>query len=115
MEPKDWNDWYDLIKDTVEHFVERYGLDEVRSWHFEVWNELWGMDYPGSYLPLYNASAMAVKAVDSEIKVGGPATMQLGFLPDFLNACKESNFPVDFVSSHFYPTDPNCTDEVVHA
>ena len=55
--------------------MERYGLDEVRSWNFEVWNELWGMPYPEPYLELYNTTSMAVKAVDDKIRVGGPATM----------------------------------------
>lgn len=34
--PKDFNDWYLLVKALVTHFVERYGIDEVSSWSFEV-------------------------------------------------------------------------------
>jgi hypothetical protein len=44
--------------------VGRYGLGEVASWRFEVWNEMWGIPYgpdDGEYLPLYNASAFALK------------------------------------------------------
>ena len=43
--------------------VDRHGLAEVSTWKWEVWNELWGMDYPHPYLELYNASARALKAV----------------------------------------------------
>lgn len=39
--------------------------------------ELWGMPFPSDYMALYNASALAVKAVDSQLAVGGPATMQV--------------------------------------
>ena len=47
-------------------------------------NELWGMPFPGSYMKLYNATAHAVKAVDSQIKVGGTiiAEFQAAFSKD---------------------------------
>ncbi|BBW96337.1 hypothetical protein GsuE55_11700 [Geobacillus subterraneus] len=37
--PKDYNKWRDLIVAVVSHFIERYGIEEVRTWLFEVWNE----------------------------------------------------------------------------
>jgi xylan 1,4-beta-xylosidase len=37
--PKDYQKWEDLIRNLVEHFTERYGADEVKTWYFEVWNE----------------------------------------------------------------------------
>jgi xylan 1,4-beta-xylosidase len=37
--PKDWNKWEDLIYQFTKHLVERYGIDEVSQWYFEVWNE----------------------------------------------------------------------------
>ena len=37
--PKDYDKWYDLIKALTEHFTERYGAEEVKTWYFEVWNE----------------------------------------------------------------------------
>ena len=40
--------------------------------------------------------------------MGGPATMQTLYVADFIKACKAGNVPVDFVSTHFYPTDPQC-------
>lgn len=47
-----------------------------------------------------------MKAVDASIPVGGPATAQLAWIPEFLEFCSSSGAPVDFVSSHLYPTDP---------
>ena len=38
MPPNDFNDWHDLVKDFVQHLVDRYGIDEVKDWYFEVWN-----------------------------------------------------------------------------
>ena len=110
--PDDFTDWYDLVHALGTHLVARYGLDEVSSWHFEVWNELWGVPWPHPYIELYNASARAIKAVHTSLKVGGPATMQMLWVPDFIAACKGNAtsppMPVDFVSSHLYPTDPEC-------
>ena len=32
-------EWAALVRATVAHLVDRYGLDEVRRWPIEVWNE----------------------------------------------------------------------------
>ena len=37
--PKDWTKWDDLITQFAKHLVDRYGIDEVSHWYFEVWNE----------------------------------------------------------------------------
>ena len=37
--PKDFNSWGTLIEKLVAHWVTRYGIDEVKEWFFEVWNE----------------------------------------------------------------------------
>ena len=37
--PKDYAKWDDMITQFVKHLVERYGIEEVASWYFEVWNE----------------------------------------------------------------------------
>ena len=101
----DYSRWYDLVKAAVSHAVDRYGLDEVQRWSFEVWNELWGLKWPTDYMALYNASARAVKAVHPSLRVGGPATAVLGHITDFVDECTKHAIPFDFVSSHHYPTD----------
>ncbi|MFI6423952.1 beta-xylosidase [Promicromonospora sp. NPDC050880] len=83
--PTDMARWTWLVTATVEHWIERYGLDEVRQWRFEVWNEpnLVPYFWTGTrtqYFELYEATARAVKAVDPELKVGGPSTSV--FVPD---------------------------------
>jgi beta-xylosidase len=37
-----WDDWAHLVGALATHLVERYTLADVRTWRFEVWNELWG-------------------------------------------------------------------------
>jgi xylan 1,4-beta-xylosidase len=138
--PTDLGRWSELVRRTVTHWVDRYGLTEVRRWYFEVWNEpnLGGFfrGTRGEYFELYRVTVKAVKAVDGALRVGGPATSN--FVPDtrfdgetedftvhhatrgvdidtldwrpvwldaFLNFCFANGLPVDFVSTHPYPTD----------
>ncbi|MEV6848625.1 hypothetical protein [Actinoplanes sp. NPDC051411] len=140
--PKDMARWVDLVTASVEHWIDRYGLAEVRQWRFEVWNEpnLVPHFWTGTkteYFELYEQTAVAIKKIDSELKVGGPATSV--FVPDdryrgevedraamhataaasdvdaldwrpvwvedFIAWCAERELPIDFVSTHLYPTD----------
>ena len=86
--PQNWSDWHNLVKALVQHAVDNFGMAEVEKWRFEVWNEMWGMDFPDPYMTLYNASATAVKSVGSSLRIGGPATARLGQLADFMVAAK---------------------------
>lgn len=135
--------WHNLVQAFTQHVVDRYGVDEVRKWYFEVWNEpnLTGMGgfFHGTksdYFRLYKESATAIKSVDSLLKVGGPATSNFIadhrhdgeildhsksrfysqeeinkqqwrgiWIEDFLKYCEKEQLPVDFISTHPYPTD----------
>ena len=37
--PKDYTLWEDMMRALATHLVQRYGLNEVAAWKFEVWNE----------------------------------------------------------------------------
>ncbi|HZL04492.1 MAG TPA: beta-xylosidase [Coriobacteriia bacterium] len=140
--PKDMGRWVQLVTATVQHWIERYGLDEVRQWRFEVWNEpnLVPHFWTGTrtqYFELYEATARAIKSIDLDLKVGGPSTSV--FVPDdrykgeyedrsvehgtaaaeeidalewrpvwiaeFIDWCATRDVPLDFLSTHLYPTD----------
>ena len=107
--PKDYAQWAVLIRDLVRHWVERYGLGEVRQWFFEVWNEpnltAFGSGKQSDYFELYRYTVEAIKGVDRLLKVGGPATADNAWIEDFLKFCKSNDLPADFVSTHHYPTD----------
>ncbi len=108
--PKDWAKWDDLIYQFTKHLVDRYGLDEVQKWYFEVWNEpnidFWvGEPKQATYWELYDHSVTAVKRVSSSLRVGGPATAQAAWADAFIQHCVEKKIPVDFVSTHVYGND----------
>jgi len=115
--PKNYAEWDAMIGALAKHLVERYGIDEVASWYFEVWNEpnigFWtGTPAQSSYFTLYDHTARALKAVSPRLRVGGPSTAQAAWIPDFLRHAHDTKVPVDFVSSHVYGDDT--ADNVFH-
>ena len=116
--PKDMKAWHRLVRDTVRALVDRYGVAEVQSWNFEVWNEpnipFWS-GTQAEYFELYRYAADAVKSVDASFRIGGPATANYVpgpdgeyrpcWVADFLGFCEKERLPVDFVSTHPYPAD----------
>ena len=52
---------------------------------------------------------MGIKAVHPSLQVGGPATAGLQNIQDFVDDTKRLRIPVDFVSTHSYPSDDYCS------
>ncbi|MDW5290303.1 GH39 family glycosyl hydrolase [Formosa sp. PL04] len=137
-----FGEWHNLVKAFTQHCVDRYGIDEVLTWYFEVWNEP-NLHYgffdgtKSQYFELYKQSVTAVRAVDNRLLVGGPSSSNFvadgrydgevenrdgdlitftadninelewkgAWIEDFLAYCAKESLPVDFVSTHPYPTD----------
>ena len=100
--------WSEFIHDLVTDLVQRYGIDEIRLWRFEFYNEPNCNFFHGTkqqWYDMYNATAIAIKSVDSLIQVGGPATCATGWINEFLNYTTTLHVPADMVTSHLYPTD----------
>ncbi|HEX9996196.1 MAG TPA: hypothetical protein VGB45_03565 [Abditibacterium sp.] len=114
--PRDWNDWYRLVRELVENLAARYGHEELKSWYFEVWNEpdigFW-TGTQADYFRLYDLAARAVKEVDVEFRIGGPATSKTAWIDEFLAHIQtpsadfglEGVSRCDFVATHAYPSD----------
>jgi xylan 1,4-beta-xylosidase len=126
--PKDYQKWYDLIFNMVKHSIERYGLEEVKSWYWELWNEpdirYWGGTIE-EFNKLYDYTVAAVKAACPDARVGGPSVTNPDlnrnsgkYLDIFLDHCHNGkNYatgavgtPLDFITFHVkgggYPMDP---------
>jgi len=113
--PSSYEKWEKLIKTLTEHFTARYGAAEVSTWYFEVWNEpnLDGF-WAGSqqdYFKLYTYTARAIKSVNANYKVGGPATAGAAWVPEMIDFCAKNKVPLDFVSTHAYGVHQGFLDE----
>jgi len=117
--PKDYDKWYDLIHKLMTHLVDRYGVEELKTWYFEMWNEP-DIDYwkgtHEEFCKLYDYTQAAIHDVMPEALFGGPSTCgALGydhpaanFLRDFLKHTKSGkNYKtgavgtrLDFTSFH---------------
>jgi len=118
--------WANLVYETTRHLTERYGLEKVSRWYFEVWNEpdlawlFWiaDTDNPDSrlrdwgdmdaYNKLYDYTADAIKRVHPNLPVGGPVVAG-SYVEPFLEHQNEKNYltgkkgtPLDFLSFHSY-------------
>lgn len=117
--PKAFSEWREFMTAFGSAMIERYGVDEVRKWYFEVWNEPnccggypdtgccgLGCGSVALYTALFANTYAGLKKADERLKVGGPATAQLAWLDSFVEHATAAGTPPDFVSSHLYPTDP---------
>jgi xylan 1,4-beta-xylosidase len=104
--PKDYGKWEQLIQALVKHWTTRYGVDEVKQWLFEVWNEpnlniFWSGDQ-AEYFKLYEVTTQAIKGVSPAYRVGGPATAGNGWVSETINFATKSHVPLDFITTHDY-------------
>lgn len=119
--PKDYAVWEEICYQYTIHIVERYGLEEVKKWHFQCWNEPdIKMFFMGDlenndentiirakeYLKIYRGFASAIKRVSKELKIGQSIATRFPFLDYFLKTVTEEGLPIDFVSLHSYGTSP---------
>lgn len=95
-----------LIEALVHHLEDRYGKKEIKTWYFEVWNE---PNHPSfftgnirDYFKLYEATARAIKSVNEDYRVGGPATAGTGWINELMDFTKSNHVPLDFISTHAY-------------
>ena len=96
--PKDYALWDAMITALGKHLIQRYGIDEVATWKFEVWNEpnldFWmGNPKQPAYFELYDHTARALKAVSPRLQVGGPSTAPAASVK-ILAHVKANNVPV---------------------
>lgn len=113
--PKDYTKWKNLIIAFLTHLSQRYG-QQVENWMFEVWNEpninnYW-LSTVDEYCKLFDYSVEAVKTVNPNFKVGGPALATTAssstFLDQFLRhittgtnyATGQIGTKIDFISFH---------------
>lgn len=120
-EPNDREKWRFLISELTRHIIDRYGLEEVRSWLFTFWNApytsyVFGFDTDDTVYELYKITYDCVKKCDSKLMFGAPSYGSIDFhiseYYDFLERCFNGNCPPDFYNIHCYPIKTSNTNEL---
>ena len=108
--PKDWKQWENFVHDAVLHAVDRYSIEVVRQWPFEVWNEpnlrgwFWGGDL-ADFHQLWATTYRAIKSVDASLRVGGPSTGRAEWIQELLEFGQKNDCPPDYLITHIYNND----------
>jgi xylan 1,4-beta-xylosidase len=110
--PNDWNKWSNLLKAFVQNLANEFGLEEIRTWYFEVWNEPdnWKIESWDMFFKMYDVFVDAVTSVDPHLRVGGPGCFRQHFMYAFLNhivngtnhVTGKKGSRIDFISYHIY-------------
>lgn len=110
--PKDILKWNKLIEEFMKHCISRYGIDEVKTWYFEVWNEpeivnFFGFKNNNEYYELYENTYKVLKSLSKEFKVGAPGInficdASYNWTKDFYEFYSTKGITPDFIYSHSY-------------
>jgi beta-xylosidase/AraC-like DNA-binding protein len=97
----------EVLKELAAHLVNRYGLELLESWYFELWNDarLQIGKTDGRYYEIFDAGYRILKRYSSKIKIGG-AGFILGYenhlFEKVLSIWKQHNIQPDFLSVYSY-------------
>lgn len=111
--PSDMGRWLELVTSLIVNCINRYGLEEVLSWHFEFWNEpdaksfMW-CDSDMEYFLFYKETFHAIKQIHPDIQVGGPACFAESiyngsWFGEYISYCENNACLPDFITCHAYP------------
>lgn len=101
----------DLLEQFIVHCVNRYGVNEVSDWYFEIWKEgdrdyvFWSGDFE-KYLDLFQNYSNTIKRIVPNAKIGGPGLnpdLNMKWLSELLNQWKSRAIKPDFFSVYLYP------------
>lgn len=108
--PDDWRAWGNLVTESVRHSIDRYGIDVVRQWYFEVWNEpnlhgwFWGGDQ-ADFFQLWRVTHDAIKTVDPTLRIGGPSCGRAEWVDSLFHFGAAHDCLPDYLIAHIYNND----------
>ncbi len=120
-EPNNIENWEFLITGLTKHIIERYGLEEVRTWLFTFWNVpfqsyVFAFDNDEIAYELYRITYQCVKKCDKQLQFGTPSYGSINFeiseYYDFIKRCIETDCAPDFYNIHCYPVKTSSLSEM---
>lgn len=112
--PKNMKEWEMLVEDFTHHLINRYGLFQVRSWMFCVWNEpvtpksMFGFGDDMLFFRFYDATFQTVKRVDSKLVFGSTSILYMenlgteAWIRNYISYSKKHNCVPEFFNVHYY-------------
>ncbi|WP_018750812.1 GH39 family glycosyl hydrolase [Paenibacillus sanguinis] len=108
--PKEMHEWLALVQSFITNCINRYGLEAVSTWYFQIWTEFPVQDIHWSgtleqYFELYKQTALLIKGISPSLKVGPAAeNFHTKEQPSekLLEFCLNQSVPVDFYSCNVY-------------
>lgn len=96
-----------VMRDLAAHLINRYGLDEIETWYFELWKDerMNMLDENGWYFDCFEIGYEALKKISPKIRVGG-AGFAMGYdryqYRDLISNWKKRSIRPDFISVYAY-------------
>ena len=96
-----------VMHDLAAHLINRYGLDEIETWYFELWKDerMNMLDENGWYFDCFEIGYEALKKISPKIRVGG-AGFAMGYdryqYRDLISNWKKRSIRPDFISVYAY-------------
>lgn len=112
--PKNMSEWEMLVEDFTRHLIDRYGILQVRSWLFCVWNEpvtpksMFGFGDDLLFFHFYEATYKVVKKVDDKLVFGSTSLLymeNLGtdtWIRNYISYTKKHDCVPEFCNVHYY-------------
>lgn len=113
--PKSMKKWNDLIRAFVKHCIDKYGLNEVKKWYFQIWNapdlsEVFWYEDKDKFFDFFKSTYNSIKDICSDAKIGPPGLLphnKFEWMDGFLKFCETNFIELDFVACNIYAyTDP---------
>jgi xylan 1,4-beta-xylosidase len=121
-EPNNISHWEFLITGLTKHMIDRYGLEEVRTWLFTFWNVpfpsyIFAFENNEIAFELYRITYRCIKGCDRQLHIGTPSYGSFNFkiseYYDFVKRCIDINCPPDFYNIHCYPVKTSSLPEMM--
>lgn len=108
--PKEMSQWLSLVQSFMTNCINRYGLEQVSTWYFQIWTEFPVNDIHWSgtleqYFELYRQTSLLIKGISPSIKVGPAAeNFHTHDQPSerLLEFCQSHEVPIDFYCCNIY-------------
>lgn len=115
--PKNWDDWKNLVKETVEHYSGKTNRN-LSNIYYEVWNEpelpqfgSWKLSPEKDYRVLYYHSVLGAQNAQNtnNFFIGGPGvgSYYSNWVTNLLSYITQNNLRFDFYSWHRYIKKPD--------